>query len=135
ESMERRAKLEGYPMIGIGAEIMGKNSSMQMDGNRIPIYANITVRLPIWRKKYKAIISQAQAERKMIEYEKNDKVRSIQSDIASLISQYKEADLRVIRYRDALLPKSRELTDLLLLDYSNGRIRLDEVILMRRRSV
>ncbi|HAC14879.1 MAG TPA: hypothetical protein DCE78_02890 [Bacteroidetes bacterium] len=135
ESMEKRAKLEGYPMIGVGAEIMGRNSSMQMDGNRIPIYANVTIRLPIWRKKYKAILSQAQAERKVIEYEISDKIRSFQAEISSLMSVYKEADVRVKRYRDALLPKSRELTDLLLLDYSNARIRLDEVIQMRRRSV
>lgn len=135
ESMERRAKLEGYPMIGVGAEIMGRNSSMQMDGNRIPIYANFTIRLPIWRKKYKAIVSQAQAERKVIEYELSDKIRNFQAEISTMMSVYQEADVRVKRYRDALLPKSRELTDLLLLDYSNGRIRLDEVILMRRRSV
>jgi outer membrane protein TolC len=135
ESMERRAKLEGYPMIGVGAEIMGRNSSMQMDGSRIPIYANFTIRLPIWRKKYKAIVSQAQAERKVIEYELSDKIRNFQAEISTMMSVYQEADVRVKRYRDALLPKSRELTDLLLLDYSNGRIRLDEVILMRRRSV
>ena len=122
-------------MIGVGAEIMGRNSSMQMDGKRVPVYANVTIRLPIWRKKYKAIVSQAQAERKVIEYELSDKIRNFQAEISTMMSVYQEADVRVKRYRDALLPKSRELTDLLLLDYSNGRIRLDEVILMRRRSV
>ena len=52
-----------------------------------------------------------------------------------LLADYEEAELRVKRYRDTMLPRSRELTDLLLLDYSNGRVRMDEVIQARRRSV
>ena len=38
-------------------------------------------------------------------------------------------------YRTELVPRSRELTDLVLLDYSGGRTDLDQVIASRRRSV
>ncbi len=129
------AKKQRYPMIGVGAEIMGSNSSMMMDGSRIPIYANVTLRLPVWRSKYRAMVREAEAEERMYASEKDARSREIESEVARLLADYEEAELRVKRYRDTMLPRSRELTDLLLLDYSNGRVRMDEVIQARRRSV
>jgi outer membrane protein, heavy metal efflux system len=129
------ARKQGYPMIGVGAEIMGSNSSMVMNGKRIPIYANVTVRVPVWRSKYRAIVREAEAEERMFAHEKQARNRAIESEVAMLLADYEETEIRVKRYRDTMLPRSRELTDLLLLDYSNGRIRMDEVIQARRRSV
>jgi outer membrane protein TolC len=129
------AKKQRYPMIGVGAEIMGSNSSMMMDGSRIPLYATVTLRLPVWRSKYRAMVREAEAEERMYASERDALSREIESEVAMLLADYEEAELRVKRYRDTMLPRSRELTDLLLLDYSNGRVRMDEVIQARRRSV
>lgn len=133
--MENRARLEAYPMIGFGAEIMGTNYIMQMEEKRIPVVARVTIQLPIWRSKYRAIASEAAAESRRTNYEVEDFNRSLQSSVAMALSRYAEADQKVRLYRDALLPKSRELTDLILLDYSGGRARMDEVIESRRKSV
>jgi outer membrane protein, heavy metal efflux system len=135
ESRVELSKLQRYPMIGVGAEVMGSNSSMSMDGSRIPLYATITVRLPVWRSRYQAMVREAEAEERMYASEKDALTREIQAEVSMLLADYEEAEIRVGRYRDTLLPRSRELTDLLLLDYSNGRIRMDEVIQARRRSV
>jgi cobalt-zinc-cadmium efflux system outer membrane protein len=133
--MENRARLEGYPMIGFGAEIMGTNYIMQMEEKRVPVVARVAIQLPIWRSKYRAIAGQAAAESRRATYEVQDYKRSLQSSVAMAISKYAEADQKVRLYREALLPKTRELTDLLLLDYSGGRARMDEVIDSRRKSV
>ncbi len=134
-SRVKLANKQRYPMIGVGAEIMGSNSSMMMDGSRIPIYATVTLRLPVWRSKYRAMVREAEAEERMFASEKDAMSREIESEVAMLLADYEEAELSVKRYRDTMLPRSRELTDLLLLDYSNGRVRMDEVIQARRRSV
>lgn len=134
-SMEKLARLQRYPMIGVGLEAMGPNSSPMMDGRRIPVYANFAVRVPLWRSRNKAIMEEAVAERRSAEYDKLALLRDLQADVAMAFSRYEEADIRVRSYTESLLPRSRELTDLLLLDYSNGRIRIDEVIMARRRSV
>lgn len=133
--MENRARLEAYPMIGFGAEIMGSNYIMQMEEKRVPIVARVAIQIPIWRSKNRAITSEATAESRRAAYELEEYKQSLQSILALTFSRYAEADQKVRLYRDALLPKSRELTDLILLDYSGGRARMDEVIESRRKSV
>jgi outer membrane protein TolC len=133
--MENRAKLEAYPMIGFGAEIMGTNYIMQMEEKRVPIVARVAIQVPIWRSKYRAVASEAAAESRRADYELADFIQSLQSTTAMALTRYAEADQKVRLYRNALLPKTRELTDLILLDYSSGRARMDEVIESRRRSV
>lgn len=134
-SMEKLAKLRKYPMIGVGLEVMGPNSSPMMGGSRLPVYANFAVRIPLWKSRNKAIMDEAVAERKSAEYDKQALMRDLQAEVAMVFSEYEEADIMVKSYTESLLPRSRELTDLLLLDYSNGRVRIDEVITARRRSV
>jgi outer membrane protein, heavy metal efflux system len=134
-SMQRRARLEGYPMIGVGAELMGSNYLMRMPDGSSPFVAQVSVSLPIWRSKYRAAAEQARAETRMFEREKDAMVQELSGEIAMAWSDYLAAQEQVRRYRDQLIPRSRELTDLLLLDYSGGRARLEEVIMARRESV
>jgi outer membrane protein, heavy metal efflux system len=133
--MQRRAKLESYPMIGVGLEVMGSNYIMGMGSDRVPIVAQFRVTLPIWRARYHAAIKQAAAEAKVVQYNKADVNQRIQSETGILFANYNEADERVKLYKERLIPRSRELTDLMLLDYSSGRVRLDDVITARRQSV
>lgn len=135
EAMQKRAKLESYPMIGVGLEVMGSNYIMGMNSDRVPIVAQFRVTLPIWRARYKASIKQAEAEARVVQYNKADVNQRLQSETGILFANYNEADERVKLYKERLIPRSRELTDLMLLDYSSGRIRLDDVITARRQSV
>ncbi len=52
-SMERQARLMGYPMFGVGVEVMGSNYVMGSMG-RIPVVAQFRMQVPIWRSKYQA---------------------------------------------------------------------------------
>jgi len=131
----RQAHLSGYPMIGVGAEVMGSNYLMGMDNKRVPIIASVRVQLPIWRKPVRARIDQARAEERAATHRLDAVLQDLRSDLAMLQSGYREADERVNLYHADLLPRSRELTDLVLLDYSGGRTRLDDVISARRLSV
>lgn len=134
-SMENRARLEGYPMIGVGLELMGSNYVMGMPDGRLPLIAQFRVQVPIWRSKYRAISKQAAAGVKEVDYRKESVHQQIKSELAMYLATYDEAEERIDLYRNRLIPRSRELSDLLLLDYSTGRSSLDDVISARRLSV
>lgn len=135
ETMERRARLEGYPMIGIGLEFMGPNSTMRMESGRVPIFGRVAISVPIWRARYRALKTQAEAETRMSVHDREEVRRQLTSEVSMALAEYDEANIKVNLYRNSMLPLSRELTDLLLLDYSNARSGLEEVIEARRRSV
>lgn len=132
---ERQAHLMGYPMIGVGAEAMGPNYLMGMDNNRVALVASVRVQVPVWRKPVRARIDQARAESRVASHRRDAVLQTLRSDLARAEAAYREADERVTLYQQHLLPRSRELTDLVLLDYSGGRSRLDDVISSRRLSV
>jgi len=129
-----RARLAGRPMLGVGAEIMGSNYLMGMTG-RVPVVASVRLQLPVWRKPVRARIEQARAETRSTAHRRDAVQQRLRSDHAAALSAYGEAHARVELYRTELVPRSRELTDLVLLDYSGGRTDLDQVIASRRRSV
>ena len=47
----------------------------------------------------------------------------------------RQADETVTLYRDRMLPRSIELADLILLEYSTGKRMADEVIMARRETL
>ncbi|MCC5927043.1 MAG: TolC family protein [Bacteroidetes bacterium] len=132
---ERQAHLAGYPMIGVGLEVMGSNYLMGMGNNRIPVVASVRMQIPVWRKPVRARVEQARAESRSAEYRREVVLQDLRTDLAALEARYRDADERVHLYQIRLLPRSRELTDLVLLDYSGGRTQLDDVISSRRLSV
>jgi outer membrane protein TolC len=131
----RQARRMGMPMIGLGAEIMGPNYVMSMPGNRVPVVAQVSLRLPVWRKAADARVEQARALERASRYEHDLVAQSLQEDYARAISSYNSISEEIRLLREELLPRSRELTDLLVLDFSGGRARLDEVIGVRRSTV
>lgn len=135
ESMQRQAQFGKYPMIGVGAEIMGSNYLMQMEDGSTPIVANFRITIPIWRKSVNARIEQSKADIRTYGYRKEMAFQQLESDLARFLADYNRAHQNVTLCQQQLLPRSRELTDLLLLDYSNTRATLDDVISARRRSV
>lgn len=135
EVMERRARLEGYPMVGFGAELMGSNYLTRMPDGRLPVVARVNVTLPVWRTKYRAAAEQARSETQMFARQRDAMHQELSAAVAMAQAEFEAAHEQVRRYRDHLIPRSKELTDLLLLDYSGGRAQLEAVIMARRESV
>jgi outer membrane protein TolC len=135
ETSVRQARRMGMPMIGVGAEIMGPNYVMSMPGNRVPVVAQFNVRVPVWRKAADARVAQASALERASRHEYDQVGRLLQEDFTRAMAQYRSILEEIQLLREELLPRSRELTDLLMLDFAGGRVRLDEVIAARRSTV
>jgi len=98
ESLEAKQKMSdrmGYPMVGVGLKysILSKNpaSTSMMNGQDM-LMPMVSVSLPIYRKKYKAIKQET-------EWQKTASEQSFQATQNALQSDYQEA---LFNYRDAL---------------------------------
>lgn len=135
ESMARRAALETRPMIGVGLEIMGPDFSMMESSFAWPIVPSVSMTIPIWRGKSNAIRREAgfRADEAAARYDAA--LSELAAERAEAALMLRQADETVTLYRDRLLPRSTELADLILLEYSTGKRMADEVIMARRETL
>ena len=149
QSLEARKKMVtrmGYPMVGLGVNysLINKSemSASEMNG-RDMIMPMVTVTLPIYRKKYKAMQTEAELTRAATEQNYKATANSLQTAYYEALQQYQDAERRIKLYKSQseLARKSLDimirsfsastsgtgLTDLLsirqqLLDYEIKRI-------------
>jgi len=140
KSLEIRKQMQqkmSYPMIGLGLNysIIGKNpmSTAEMNGKDM-IMPMLTVTLPIYRKKYKAMQNET-------EFLKTARANEIQETSNLLQTEYFEA---VVEYEDAerrmkLYSKQHELAqqtlNIMLAGFSNGSAELSEVLRIRMQTL
>jgi len=112
ESLEARQKMSdrmGYPMMGIGLKysVLSKNpsSSSMMNGQDM-LMPMVSVSLPIYRKKYKAI-------QKEIDWLKTASEQNCEATMNQLQSDYQDALLnyRAAQRRMQLYQRQKELTE------------------------
>ena len=135
ESMSRRAALETRPMIGVGLEIMGPDFSMMESSFAWPIVPSVSMTLPIWRSKSSAIRREADFRVEEATARYDAALSTLTAERAEAALMLRQADETVSLYRDRLLPRSTELADLILLEYSTGKRMADEVIMARRETL
>lgn len=135
ESMSRRAALETRPMIGFGLEIMGPEFSMMESAFAWPIVPSVSMTLPIWRSKSTAIRREADFRVEEASARYDAALSALTAERAEAALMLRQADETVALYRDRMLPRSIELADLILLEYSTGKRMADEVIMARRETL
>ncbi|KAA3651652.1 MAG: TolC family protein [Bacteroidetes bacterium] len=132
---EKLAKKNALPQFGVGLDytIIGKRTDMSMpkSGNDL-FMPMISVSLPIYRKKYKAAITESQLNQKAIEYRKE----AVEND---LISNYENAAFQLNKSTELILlynsqiTKTKQLIQLLYASYSNSTKEFEEVLRMQQQ--
>jgi len=131
--MARIATLETRPMIGLGVEFMGP-SYLGMGGETM-LVPSVSISLPVWRTANRARIAES-ASLAASAAESASSIRlALANEREEAWSRYREAVIRVDLYGTSLLPRSVELADLTLAEYSGGRASADEVIRARRETL
>ena len=104
QSLEAREKMVtrmSYPMVGIGLNysLINKNemSSSSMNGKDM-IMPMVTVTLPIYRKKYKAMREEANLMQEATKYGVQSTVNSLQTEYSEAIQFYQDAKSRMKLY-------------------------------------
>ncbi|SFD87319.1 Outer membrane protein TolC [Thermophagus xiamenensis] len=129
------ARKNGYPKSGIGIDyvVVGKPSNMQLDNEgKDIIMPMVSLSLPIYRKKYKAAIREAQLNREAIALQKEAAINNLLSLYEEVLYTIQKQEQLILLYDEQIRESSRAL-NLLTTDYANSGKDFDEILSMQQK--
>jgi outer membrane protein TolC len=98
------------PDVTVGVEIdqMKEAAGNMTDDMRNPVALMFSLNIPIWWEKYAAGVREARARLVAAEREKVEKANSLTVDLKFTAYNYRNAERKIVLYRDTLLPKARQ---------------------------
>jgi outer membrane protein TolC len=130
------AKKEGLPKfnIGLNYNVVDKNptSTASDNGNDSFIFPSIGLTIPLYRKKYKALIKEAQFLQDVQKSKKEDKKNILSSVFDNTFKDLSDSDRRIILNRTQS-NIAKKVLDLLITDYSTNSKDFEEVLRIERQ--
>lgn len=137
EARERMAKGMGLPMTGLGVSYapIGRSamSASEMNG-RDMIMPMISVTLPIYRKKYRAMREEASLMQEAASLNRRATATGLQTDYYEALRMYDDAQSRRELYQTQFTLASRSL-DLVLKGYSAAMADLTDVLRLQQQTL
>ena len=140
QSLEVRKKMVtamGYPMVGLGLNysLISKNamSTSSMNGTDM-IMPMVTVTLPIYRKKYIAMQTEAELLKTATSQNYQATSNSLQTEYYQAVQLYQDAQRRVKLYENQYQLASK-LLDLILKSFSTSSSALTDVLRVRQQTL
>lgn len=138
QSLEARKRMVsgmGYPMVGVGINyaLINKSpmSTSSMNGDDM-IMPMVSVTLPIYRKKYNAMKTEADMLRAAAEQTYTATANSLRTEFYNAIQMYQDAAQRAQLFESQRILAARSL-DLLLKAFSTSASSLTDVLRMRQQ--
>jgi outer membrane protein TolC len=140
QSIEARKKMVtrmGYPMVGLGLNYtpVSKNpmSTSSMNGKDM-IMPMVTLTLPVYRKKYNAMKTEADLLSAATSQNYQAASNSLQTEYYQAVQLYQDAQRRVKLYENQYLLASKSL-DLMLKSFSTSASTLTDVLRVRQQTL
>jgi outer membrane protein TolC len=140
QSIDARKKMVtsmGYPMVGLGLNysLIGKNamSVSSMNGKDM-VMPMVTVTLPIYRKKYNAMVKEADLLKTATSQNYQAMTNSLQTEYYQAVQLYQDAQRRVKLYENQYQLASKSL-DLILKSFSTSSSGLTDVLRVRQQTL
>jgi outer membrane protein TolC len=125
----------GYPMIGIGLNYSlitkSEMSTSAMNGKDM-IMPMLTVTLPIYRKKYKAMQDEASFMKTSTEFNYKATSNTLQTDYYEAMQQYQDAQLR-IQLNDNQRSLAQKSLDIMTKSFSASGANLSDLLRIRQQ--
>ena len=105
------AKKSFYPDITIGMEYVDTGDSSMpntKDSGKDPFIAFVSINLPIWLYKNIAVKEEADINYRAITKQKKALENKLIADLKTSLYYLKDADRKIILYRDSLIPKAKQ---------------------------
>ncbi len=105
------AKEDYYPDFGASLSYNETGGALNPDADdsgKDAIMAAFSVTLPVWRKKLRAGLLEAQLRERMVRLQREDRVNRLESQLAGAFFQLDDAQRKIFLYRDTLLPLAME---------------------------
>ncbi len=140
QSLDARKKMVtamGYPMVGLGLNysLISKNemSTSSMNGEDM-IMPMVSVTIPIYRKKYNAMKSEAELLKSAAMQSYQATSNSLQTDYYQAVQLFQDAQRRVTLYENQYQLASKSL-DLILKSFSTSSSGLTDVLRVRQQTL
>jgi outer membrane protein TolC len=139
DARKKMVKSMSYPMVGLGLNysVIGKSGTSMgapdMNGKDM-IMPMISVTLPIYRKKYNAMISETELLRKAATNNYYSTASSLQTDYFQALQLYQDAGRRVKLYLNQSLLASKSL-DLMIKGFSSSSSSLSDLLRVSQQSL
>ncbi|MBL3656277.1 TolC family protein [Fulvivirga sediminis] len=124
------AQKEGQPSFGVGVSygLVTPRTDMDVPQNGQDILMPMaTLSIPIYRKKYKAKISEVDYMQQSLQQEIEQKKNSLEAQLVQAINQYKDADRKRLLYAE-LLVQSRQASNIITQAYAGGEGSYEKVL-------
>lgn len=128
ESRIAVAKKSGMPSLDLGVSYANMSPLPEMEANRqVMLMPMATISIPLYRKKYKAMVNEAGLQRRSVQHEIADMQNTLQADLVSAINNYKDAERKVALYNELLI-QARQTLNILTAAYMGGEEDYEEVL-------
>ena len=129
------AKKEGLPKfnIGLGYTVVGNNplSTVSDNGKDAFVFPSVGLTIPLYRKKYKALISEARYLQDSEISRKEDKKNTLGTIYENTLKEYKDGHRRIaLNLNQSNIAK--KVLDLLIITYSTNSKDFEEVLRIER---
>lgn len=134
---KRVAEKSGYPSIGAGIDyvIVGKRSDMSMpDNGKDVLMPMATISIPIWRKKYKAAVKEAEFKGEQFQLEQENMSNTLASQLDMAVYEMQSARSEMELYKEQMDIAQRTL-ELTISDYTNDLEEFEQILQVQQRLI
>lgn len=127
------AKKQGNPMIGVGVDyvFVGNSESQIQNNGRDAWMPMVSMTLPIYRKKYKSAVREAELKQKALQLEQHNYENTLMSDYE--LAQYTlETAVEKLDSYERQIKNSEMAIKILMASYSNSGKDFEEVLRMQQ---
>ncbi len=125
----------GMPMIGLGLQYdifkHRENNLSKMNGRNM-VMPMVTVSIPLWRKKYSALVRESDLLRQSVVEERQEVSNLLMVNYEEVIRDFNDAERRIGLYKEQASLANRAM-NILITNYSTDSEKFDEVIRMQQK--
>ena len=130
ESNRRLAKKEGTPNIIIGADYTSiGNNGLSPESGKDALLIKVGITIPLYRKKYSAMVNEAILQQQIIENKKVDKINVLGTFFEKVYSEYTDANRRIVLFEKQNILATRAIK-LLENEYASNGKNFEEILRM-----
>ena len=129
---EHLGKKQGSPNILLGVDYTAiGNSGTSSSAGKDALMVKVGITIPLYRKKYSAMINEAVIQQRVIEDKKLDKINVLETLFEKVYSEYTDAKRRIILFKKQSKLAKRAIK-LLESEYANSGKNFEEILRMEK---
>ncbi len=138
QSKEVIARKQGAPSVNIGFDyiFIGESDNPGIEpglsGRNAVVFPRIGLTIPLYRKKYKAMVRQTVYRRQAVSNRKTEKINVLETLLEKVFKDYDDARRRLKLYQRQTV-SARQAMQILQADYANNNTGFEEVLRMEKR--